>query len=135
MLPAEALAGGRVIGIGADLVEISRLRDAGARHGDAFLRKVFTDAEIASLAGRADPWPGYAARFAAKEAVSKAFGTGIGAEFTLHSAAILTDALGAPRVTLDARGQALLAARGGSRVLVSLTHTDALAQAVAVILA
>ena len=131
----SALASGRVIGIGIDLVDIPRIREAAERHGDRFLEKVFTPTEIASLAGRRDPWPGYAARFAAKEAVSKAFGTGIGAEFDLHSAAILTDERGAPRVELDAKGRALLATVGGSRVLISLTHTDTLAQACAVIIA
>ncbi len=133
MIPSEALAG-RVIGIGIDLVDISRVRLAGLRHEERFLQKVFTAGELAMLAGRADPWPGYAARFAAKEAISKAFGTGIGAEFDLHSAAILTDAAGAPYVVLDEKGAALLRARGGSRVLVSLTHTATLAQACAVIL-
>lgn len=133
MIPPEALAG-RVIGLGIDLVDISRVRLAGSRHEERFLQKVFTAGELAALAGRADPWPGYAARFAAKEAISKAFGTGIGAEFDLHSAAILTDAAGAPYVVLDAKGAALLRARGGSRVLVSLTHTATLAQACAVIL-
>lgn len=133
MIPAEALASGRVLGIGIDLVDISRIRVAGARHPERFLEKVFSPEEIAALSGRHDPWPGYAARFAAKEAISKAFGTGIGAEFDLHSAAILTDDAGAPRVKLDAKGAALLASRGGKRILISLTHTATLAQACAVI--
>lgn len=126
---------GSVLGHGIDLVDIARLRAAGERHGERFLQKVFTEEERAALAGRADPWPGYAARFAAKEAISKAFGTGLGAEFDLHSAAILTDAAGAPYVKLDAKGAALLASRGGARILVSLTHTDTLAQASALIVA
>lgn len=134
MIPPSALTGS-VLGLGIDLVDIARIRSAGERHGDRFIDKVFTPAERASLAGRADPWPGYAARFAAKEAISKAFGTGIGEAFDLHSAAILTDALGAPYVELDDKGARLLAERGGSRVLISLTHTETLAQACAVIVA
>lgn len=132
-LPPEAFSGS-VVGIGVDLVEIRRIRDMGARHGGRFLEKVFTAAERESLSGRADPWPGYAARFAAKEAVSKAFGTGIGAELDLTGVSVATDAAGAPHIELDAKGAALLRARGGSRILISLTHTADLAQAFAVIL-
>lgn len=131
-IPPEAFSGS-VLGVGVDLVEIGRIRSMGERHQGRFLEKVFTAAERESLSGRADPWPGYAARFAAKEAVSKAFGTGIGAELDLTSVSIATDSAGAPHVELDAKGAALLAARGGSRILISLTHTAELAQAFAVI--
>jgi holo-[acyl-carrier protein] synthase len=127
------LPAGTVLGVGVDLVEIDRIRNMGARHGGRFLEKVFTAAERESLSGRADPWPGFAARFAAKEAVSKAFGTGIGAELDLTSVSVATDAAGAPHIELDAKGAALLAAKGGSRILISLTHTASLAQAFAVI--
>ncbi len=119
--------------MGIDLVEISRIRGSGERHGDRFLEKVFSDAERAAMSGRADPWPGYAARFAAKEAVSKAFGTGIGAELDWRSVSVVTDSAGAPRVELDAKGAELLRARGASRILISLTHTGSLAQACAVL--
>ena len=131
MLPPEALSC-RVLGLGIDLVDIPRIRAAGERHGERFLAKVFTDAERAAMSVRADPWPGYAARFAAKEAVSKALGTGIG-EIDWRSVSVTADAAGAPRVELDAKGEALLRARGGSRILISLTHTDTLAQACALI--
>ena len=129
------LTSGAVLGVGVDLVEIDRIRGMGARHADRFLEKVFTAAERGEMSGRADPWPGFAARFAAKEAVSKAFGTGIGAELDFTSVAIVTDERGAPGVVLDAKGERLLRARGGSRIHVSLTHTAALAQAFAVIVA
>lgn len=79
------------------------------------------------------PWPSLAARFAAKEAVSKAFGTGIGAELELSSIGVVTDERGAPSIVLDEKGEKLLRERGGSRVLISLTHTASLAQAFAVI--
>jgi len=126
---------GEVIGIGTDLVDIARIRDIAARHGDRFLEKVFTGDERAAMAGRTDPWPGYAARFAAKEAVAKAFGTGIGEELDLHSISVATDERGAPRVVLDAKGDALLRSRGGKCIHISLTHTATLAQAFAVIVA
>lgn len=131
-LPAEAFSAG-VIGVGIDLVDIPRIRAIGERHEGRFLEKVFTVAERTAMAERKDPWPGYAARFAAKEAVSKAFGTGLGAELDLTSVSVETDAAGAPHIVLDDKGRALLAAKGGSKVLISLTHTAELAQALALI--
>jgi len=127
------LEGGNVIGVGVDLTEVARIRSAYARHGDAFLAKVFTPAEQALCLAKADPLPSLAARFAAKEAASKAFGTGFGAELALTSVAILSGPEGEPVVELDDRARTLLAKRGATRLLVSLTHTDDLAQAFAVL--
>lgn len=128
-LPADAT----VLGIGVDLVDIARIRAMGERHAGRFLEKVFSTAEREAMSRRADPWPGYAARFAAKEAVSKAFGTGIGAELDWTSVSIASDEAGAPSVRLDEKGETLLRAKGGSRILISLTHTATLAQAFAMI--
>ena len=127
------LAGGNVIGVGVDLTEVARIRSAYARHGAHFLAKVFTPAEQALCLAKADPLPSLAARFAAKEAVSKAFGTGFGAELSLTSVGVLHGPEGEPGVELDDRARAWLAKRGASRILVSLTHTDELAQAFAVL--
>ena len=127
------LAGGNVLGVGVDLTEISRIRSAHLRHGAAFLDKIFTPAEQRLCLAKADPYPSLAARFAAKEAASKAFGTGIGAEFSLTSVGVLSGPVGEPDVVLDDKARALLAARGASRLLISLTHTDTLAQAFVVL--
>lgn len=131
--PSDVFTAG-VIGIGIDLVDIPRIRAIAERHEGRFLEKVFTAAEVAAMGERKDPWPGYAARFAAKEAVSKAFGTGLGAELDLTSISVESDAAGAPHIVLDEKGRALLAAKGGSKILISLTHTQELAQAMAVII-
>ena len=127
------LSGGNVIGVGTDLCAIERITSARTRHGQAFLDKVFTPAEQATCLGRGDPDASFAARWAAKEAVSKALGTGIGAELGLTSVEVTEDALGAPGIRLDARGETLLRARGASRVLLSLSHDGGLALAYAVI--
>lgn len=127
------LGGGNVLGVGVDLTEIGRIRSAHERHGRHFLDKVFTPAEQALCLAKADPYPSLAARFAAKEAASKAFGTGIGAELALTSVAVLSGPDGEPVVELDGLGRALLEKKGASRLLVSLTHTDTLAQAFAVL--
>ena len=127
------LEGGNVVGVGVDLTEGARIRSAHDRHGAAFLAKVFTPAEQALCLAKPDPLPSLAARFAAKEAASKAFGTGFGAELALTSVGILSGPDGEPVVELDDRARALLAKRGATRLLVSLTHTDQLAQAFVVL--
>lgn len=127
------LEGGNVLGVGVDLTEVDRIRSAHVKHGAVFLDKVFTPAEQQLCLAKADPYPSLAARFAAKEAASKAFGTGLGAELSLTSVSVLNGPAGEPVVVLDGKAQALLGARGASRLLISLTHTDALAQAFAVL--
>jgi holo-[acyl-carrier protein] synthase len=127
--------GGRVISVGTDLVECARIAAIVARHGRRFLDKVFTAQEIACCAARADPTPCYAARFAAKEAVSKCFTTGIGVEFDWHTAAVVHGPRDQPLVVLNDRGRELLAAVGGSDILISLSHTRTHAIAVAVMVA
>lgn len=127
------LAGGNVLGIGTDLCPVARIAAARGRHGQAFLDKAFTAAEQRTCLGRGDPDASFAARWAAKEAVSKALGTGIGAELGLTSVEVAEDERGAPIVRLDARGEALLRARGGARVLLSLSHDGGLALAYAAV--
>jgi holo-[acyl-carrier protein] synthase len=127
------LEGGNVLGVGVDLTEVDRIRAAHVKHGAAFLDKVFTPAEQQLCLSKADPYPSLAARFAAKEAASKAFGTGLGAELSLTSVSVLNGPAGEPVVVLDDKAQALVAAQGASRLLISLTHTDTLAQAFAVL--
>ena len=127
------LEGGNVLGVGVDLTEVERIRSAHLRHGANFLDKIFTPAEQKLCLSKADPYPSLAARFAAKEAASKAFGTGIGAELALTSVGILNGPAGDPVLELEDTARALLATRGASRLLVSLTHTDALAQAFVVL--
>ena len=69
-----------IVGIGIDTVEIGRIRDSHQRHGDRFIERILLPAEIDYCLKHKDPAPSLAARFAAKEAISKAFGIGISAE-------------------------------------------------------
>ena len=89
--------------------------------------------EITYCLSHRKPGPFLAARFAAKEAVSKAFGTGIGAELGWQDIEIRRKESGEPFVILYAAGQKLLQARGGQRVLISLSHTQNYAAAVALL--
>ena len=123
--------GGILLGLGTDVIEIERIRGVMERQGERFLHRVFTEEERAYCLSRPDPHPHLAARFAAKEAVSKAFTTGIGAEFGWKSASIRHGERHEPLVRLDAQGEALLRHLGATRVVVSLSHTKTLAVAVA----
>ena len=95
------------------------------------LARVFTDGERDYCLGMKHPHKHLAARFAAKEAVSKAFGTGIGTELGWLSVSVRQGSRGEPLVVLDARGAALLARVGATGVMVTLSHTETLALAVA----
>ena len=122
-----------VAGIGVDVVEIARIAAAVARHGDRFLARLFTPGELAYCGKMKQPMACYAARFAAKEAVSKAFGTGIGPDVTWHDIDVCRKANGAPYITLRGAGARFAAAHGIREVLISLSHTEsyAVAQAIA----
>jgi holo-[acyl-carrier protein] synthase len=119
-----------VLGIGTDLVEVDRIRTALNRHGEKFLHRIYTAEEIAYCQKQRDPHPFLAARFAAKEAASKAFGTGIARGFGWKTFSVTHNEHGAPLAVFDESGQQLLAAHGASGMLVSLTHTTSLGQAV-----
>jgi holo-[acyl-carrier protein] synthase len=122
-----------VLGIGCDYIEISRIQGVLERHGDRFLRRVFTEEERAYCDGMKHPFRHYAARFAAKEAVSKAFTTGICEQFGWHSASVYHGERHQPLIRLDAKGETLLKDFGGTGVWVSLTHSDTAAMAVALL--
>ena len=123
--------GGVLIGLGADLIEVERVRGVLDRQGPRFLERVFTEEERAYCSRMAHPHKHYAARFAAKEAVSKCFTTGIGAELGWRSVSIYHGVRNQPLVRLDEKAQALLAQIGATHVLVTLSHTESHAMAVA----
>jgi|TARA_B110000438_G_scaffold278061_2_gene301229 holo-[acyl-carrier protein] synthase len=125
--------GGVVRGIGIDLIETERIRGVWERQKDRFLKRVYTEGELEYCLKMKDPVPFLAARFSAKEAVSKAFTTGIGKELGWKSIEVCKGERQQPWIRLDAQGQALLEAVGGSDVLVSLSHTSNYGMAVAVL--
>jgi holo-[acyl-carrier protein] synthase len=105
--------------VGVDLIEVGRIASALSRHGDRFLRRVYTESERAYCRRRA---PELAARFAAKEAVAKALGTGIGA-VDWHEIEVVRGPSGAPGLELHGRARALAERLGLGRPLLSLAHT------------
>jgi holo-[acyl-carrier protein] synthase len=126
--------GGQLLGLGCDIIEVERVRGVCERQGERFLRRVFTDEERAYCCGMKYPYKHFAARFAAKEAISKCFTTGIGAELGWRSVSIYHGPRHEPLVRLDEKGEQLLRAAGGTHVLVSLSHSDTAAMAVAAII-
>jgi len=123
--------GGVLIGLGADLVEVERIKGVLDRQGERFLSRVFTEEERLYCLGMKYPHKHLAARFAAKEAVSKAFTTGIGAELGWKSISVYHGERHEPLVRLDDKGIALLKQIGASHVMLTLSHTDTNALAVA----
>jgi holo-[acyl-carrier protein] synthase len=123
-----------VHGIGVDLVRISRMREVIARWDERFVERVFTEREVDYCRARRDPVPHFAARFAAKEAGLKALGTGLRLGVRWRELEVLRDRGQAPRLVLHGRCRDIGLARGGSRMLLALTHEGdyALAQAMLV---
>lgn len=132
---AGKAAAGSVLGIGVDLVETARMARMLKKWGEAFKDRVFLPGERAYCEAAALPTLHYAGRFAVKEAVSKAFGTGIGPHLGLLDIEVARDGkTGAPSVRLSASGRKFAGRMGVSTILVSLSHTHryAVAQAVLV---
>lgn len=122
-----------ILGVGTDIIEVERIRSAHERFGDRFLNRILRPSEIVYCLTYSLPAPHLAARFAAKEAISKAFGTGIGAELGWLDLEVGRHESGQPFVILHDKGNQLLAARGGRVVHLSLSHTQNYACAVAIL--
>ncbi len=129
----DAFIGRIVLGVGTDIVDVERIRQAHEKHGERFLGRIYTEEEKAYCFQMKNPYPHLAARFAAKEAVSKAFTTGIGESLHWKSVSIYHGSRNEPLVRLDDVGKALLAQVGGSDILVSLSHTATIGHAVALL--
>src|SRR5918995_4414698 len=119
-----------MIGIGVDVVEIERFRVSLART-PSMRERLFTAAELDYVAPKADPVPSLAARFAAREAVMKSLGLGLGA-FGFHEAWVEVVESGAPRLRITGRAWELAVDRGVVRWHLSLSHDSPVAVAVVI---
>ena len=122
-----------ILGTGIDIIEVERIEAAYQRFGARFLERILRPGELAYCMSHKAPGPFLAARFAGKEAVSKAFGTGIGEHLGWQDIEICRKESGEPYVLLHEKGKTLLAARGGRIVHLSLSHTQKHATAVAIL--
>ena len=121
-----------IVGMGVDIAETSRIQEAVERHGERFLARVFTPKEIEYCQRHRNRYERFAARFAAKEAAMKALGTGWRRGISWQDFEISNLPTGKPCLQLSGRALELYRSLGGSRILVSLTHTGpyALAQVI-----
>ncbi len=122
-----------ILGIGIDIIEVERIQASYQRFGERFLNRILHPNEISYCMSYKVPAPFLAARFAAKEAISKAFGTGIGAQLGWHDMEVGRKESGEPFAILHDGGERLLQGRGGRRLLISLSHTQVYAAAVAIL--
>lgn len=123
-----------IIATGIDLVDITRLAAAIDRHGDSFLERVYTERErTAAPASSPRRNEYFAGRWAVKEAVAKALGTGIGEHCALTDVETTTNAAGAPILTLHGAARETASRLGIARIHISISHekTFAIAQAIA----
>ena len=115
-----------VIGIGIDATDLHRVADLLERYGDRFLRRVFTDGEIADWTKRRDPVPHLAGRFAVKEAAMKALGTGQSRGVVWKDIEVVR-AFGPPQLKLGGGAARRATEMGVTRSLVTITHSETLA--------
>lgn len=115
-----------------DIVEVRRVAEAIERHGERFLRRVFTEAERAYCTSRGVPEQHFAGRFAAKEAVLKALGTGWGRGVHWHDIEVRQTASGSPVAELKGGAARVAASVGITRMHISISHTGSHAVGLAV---
>lgn len=124
----------KVIGIGTDIVETSRVAKMIERHGDLFLNRVYTPDEVEYCQARRASTQHYAGRWAAKEAVLKALGTGWSRGIHWRDIEVRNDLAGKPRIVLDGVAADLARQQGIDTMMISISHcrTHATAYALAV---
>lgn len=122
-----------IVGIGIDIVDVSRIDRLLGKYGDQFAQRVLATEERPAFAASSRPVWFLANRFAAKEALSKALGTGLRYPVTLHAISVCSDSAGKPAFGFHGPLPDYLASRGVARHHLSLTHEKAMACAVVVL--
>lgn len=110
-----------IVGIGTDIAEIERVEKALARSGEPFARRILTDSELARFQSLKQQGRFLAKRFAAKEAASKALGTGIALGVTFHDFTITNDEHGAPILTLSNKAEQIADEKGVRHIHLSIS--------------
>ncbi len=120
-----------IVGLGIDIVELDRIRSAYERFGSRFLDKILTPHELSALPQ--NPIAFISARFAAKEAASKALGTGFTGGIGFHSFEVRSNKFGRPLLSFTGQAALVAGQRGVTSIHVSLTHGRDTAAAVVVL--
>ena len=122
-----------ILGTGIDIIEVARIASSFEKFGERFVNRILLPDEIAYCLSHRKPAPFLAVRFATKEATSKAFGTGIGAQLSWLDMEIAHKDSGEPFVILHGKGKKLFDARRAKNLHVSISHTEQYAAVVAVL--
>jgi holo-[acyl-carrier protein] synthase len=120
-----------ILGIGNDIIEIERIRSSILSHEDRFIKRLFTSMEQVYCLRHQDSAPHFAARFAAKEAIAKALGTGFGEHLSWLDIEIINDAKGKPEVSFSEKARQEF---NNPQILLSMSHCQLYASAVAILL-
>ena len=121
-----------LIGLGTDIVEIERIRDMILRHGDHFLQRCFTPAEIEYAQRHRDAASRFAGRWAAKEAVVKVLGTGFVQGITFHDIEVVRMDSGQPGIRLSGGAAEIASSLGITEVKLTISHAREYATATAI---
>ena len=124
----------KIFGIGIDVIEVARVEAAIEAFGDRFLSRIFTEAEKEYCRKQNRPAVHFAARWSAKEATSKALGTGIGEALSWKDMEVVRRQTGEPEMVLNGDGLAFSRQQGIEQIKISLTHAKNYAAANAVAL-
>jgi holo-[acyl-carrier protein] synthase len=114
-----------ILGTGVDIAEVPRIRESIERHGERFLRRIFTEEEIRYCESKARRYESYAARFAAKEAGMKALGTGWSRGVRWRDIEVVRPKGQRPTIQFHGAAEAIAGRLGARNVALSLTHTAA----------
>lgn len=118
-----------ILGTGVDLAEVGRIREAIERHGERFIQRIYTEAEVAYVERKANRFERYAGRFAAKEAGMKAIGTGWKRGVRWQDFEVANLASGRPTLRLHGEAARIAEAMGVKTISLSITHTAELGMA------
>ncbi len=122
-----------ILGTGIDIIEVERIEASYEKFGERFLNRILVTGEMEYCLSHKKPGPFLAARFAAKEAVSKAFGTGIGAQLSWQDIEVKRKESGEPYVVMHGKGAELMKGRGARIVHLTISHTEKHATAMAIL--
>ncbi len=122
-----------ILGMGADVAEVPRIRRSIEQYGARFLTRIYTPAEQAYSERKANSVERFAARFAAKEAGMKAIGTGLRRGVTWKDFEVINERSGRPTLRLSGVAEQIAGGLGVKRITISLTHTSELALAVVIL--
>ncbi|MEW4567279.1 holo-ACP synthase [Tautonia sp. JC769] len=124
-----------ILGIGTDIIEVPRIGKMIEQHGELFLRRVYTDREIRYCQGRKHAFEHFAGRWAAKEAILKAIGTGWVRGICWTDMEIRREGLGGPKVLVRGGARDAAVQRGIGEILITLSHCRTYATATAIAMA